>query len=36
MNGPRHNLLIQGRVVNGNRWRVQLYKAIWTYRAFTR
>jgi hypothetical protein len=36
MNGPRYNLLIQGRVVNGNRWRVNNYEASWTYRAFTR
>ncbi len=36
MNGPRYQLLIQGRVVNGNRWRINNYEAIWTYRAFRR
>ena len=36
MNGPRYHLFIQGRVVNGNRWRINQFKAIWTYRAFTR
>jgi len=36
MNGPRYHLFVQGLVVNGNRWRINLYKAIWTYRAFTR
>ena len=36
MNGPSYHLFIQARVVNGNRWRINQFKAIWTYRAFTR
>jgi hypothetical protein len=32
----QYDLLIQGRVVNGNRWRIQYYTASWTYRAWTR
>lgn len=36
MNRPNFDLLVQNRVVNGNRWRIHFYEAVWTYRAWTR
>lgn len=36
MNRPNFALLVQSRVVNGNRWRIHSYEAAWTYRAWTR
>ena len=36
LNKPPFELLVQGRVVNGNRWRIEYFVAGWTYRAFTR